>query len=283
MLGRSLLFAFFTFTSELTPTTASQQSSGSPDSDSELGNHNQFSNIRRVNIGDACVYDSDSKNSCPIAMCLPEPEGCTYIDKYVVSDDGECCPSMCYAVDSDGNECNFDDNDPNPSIEGEICTADDEQKNAFGCPVAKCMAPPEGCSYIFDHYVTNSKGDCCASMCYAVDSDGAKCGVIKIDNEIDVTDPGNEGALCGDEQKNASDCPIAMCSPAPNGCTYIDKYVMSDYGECCPRMCYAVDSDGNECNFDDNDPNPSIEGEMIVQLRCVRLHLMGAPTSTSIS
>eukprot|EP01083_Nonionella_stella_P297128 1009227_1 len=124
------------------------------------------------------------------------------------------------------------------------------------------MAPPEGCSYIFDHYVTNSKGDCCASMCYAVDSDGAKCAVINVENEIDIADPGNEGDLCTDEQKNASDCPIAMCSPAPNGCTYIDKYVMSDYGECCPRMCYAVDSDGNECNFDDNDPNPSIEGEI---------------------
>eukprot|EP01083_Nonionella_stella_P120446 360941_1 len=168
MLGRSLLFAFFTFTSELTPTTASQQSSGSPDSDSELGNHNQFSNIRRVNIGDACVYDSDSKNSCPIAMCLPEPEGCTYIDKYVVSDDGECCPSMCYSVDSDGNECSIDnndgndnDNDPNrnpnrnpTSEEGELCTADEEQKNSGGCAVARCMAPPEGCSYSFDHYVT---------------------------------------------------------------------------------------------------------------------------------
>eukprot|EP01083_Nonionella_stella_P297125 1009219_1 len=165
MLGRSLLFAFFTFTSELTPTTASQQSSGSPDSDSELGNHNQFSNIRRVNIGDACVYDSDSKNSCPIAMCLPEPEGCTYIDKYVVSDDGECCPSMCYAVDSDGNECNFDDNDPNPSID---------------------------------------------------------------------------------------DCPIAMCSPAPNGGRYALLMMKR-------------------------------RTRLIVQLRCVRLHLMGAPTSTSIS
>eukprot|EP01083_Nonionella_stella_P297126 1009224_1 len=100
------------------------------------------------------------------------------------------------------------------------------------------MAPPEGCSYIFDHYVTNSKGDCCASMCYAVDSDGAKCAVINVENEIDIADPGNEGDLCTDEQKNASDCPIAMCSPAPN---------------------------------------------VIVQLRCVRLHLMGAPTSTSIS
>mmetsp|Transcript_13886 Transcript_13886/g.20717 ORF Transcript_13886/g.20717 Transcript_13886/m.20717 type:complete len:225 (-) Transcript_13886:64-738(-) len=183
MFGRSLLFAFFTFTSELTPTTASQQSSGSPDSDSELGNHNQFSNIRRVNTGDVCVYDSDSKNSCPIAMCLPAPEGCNYIDKYVVSEDGECCPSMCYAVDSDGAKCAVinieNESDVTDSsmrleaaIEGELCTADDEQKNTFGCPVASCMAPPEGWSYIFDHYVTNSEGDCCASMCYAVRSDG---------------------------------------------------------------------------------------------------------------
>eukprot|EP01083_Nonionella_stella_P120443 360936_1 len=117
-------------------------------------------------------YVTNSKGDCPIAMCSPAPNGCTYIDKYIMSKYGECCPSLCYAVDSDGNECNFDDNDPNPSIEGELCTADDEQKNTFGCPVASCMTPPEGWSYIFDHYVINSQGDCCASMCYAVDLDG---------------------------------------------------------------------------------------------------------------
>eukprot|EP00554_Chaetoceros_debilis_P015257 CAMPEP_0194124828 /NCGR_PEP_ID=MMETSP0150-20130528/59146_1 /TAXON_ID=122233 /ORGANISM="Chaetoceros debilis, Strain MM31A-1" /LENGTH=289 /DNA_ID=CAMNT_0038818611 /DNA_START=106 /DNA_END=975 /DNA_ORIENTATION=+ len=254
MFGRSLLFAFFTFTSELTPTTASQQSSGSPDSDSELGNHNQFSNIRRVNTGDVCVYDSDSKNSCPIAMCLPAPEGCNYIDKYVVSEDGECCPSMCYAVDSDGNECFENEIDiTDPSNEGDICAADDEQKNALGCPVAKCMAPPEGCSYMFDHYVTNSEGDCCASLCYAVDSDGAKCAVINIENEIDITDPSIEGDICtaDDEEKNALGCPVATCMAPPEGCSYtFDHYVTNSEGDCCASMCYAVRSDGEARLFE---------------------------------
>lgn len=45
---------------------------------------------------------------------------------------------------------------------------------SFGCPVAKCPAPPGGCEYV-DEYRLNEVRDCCAVLCFATDSLGNEC------------------------------------------------------------------------------------------------------------
>jgi hypothetical protein len=163
---------------------------------------------------------------------------------------------------------------------GDTCNIK-EWGNTFGCPVAKCMAPPSGCSYKFDSYVINASGDCCARMCYAVDANGDECG-------FDDTSAGESSSLLTNRKKNlnqqnqhhsdtkriatinigdtcnpteteteqvdpfAFGCPVASCTVPPLGCSYIsDSYVINSSGDCCARMCYAVDANGNECSFDD--------------------------------
>ncbi len=44
----------------------------------------------------------------------------------------------------------------------------------FGCPVAKCMEPQEGCMYTIAFDI-NFRNDCCQKLCYFVDSDGEEC------------------------------------------------------------------------------------------------------------
>jgi len=57
---------------------------------------------------------------------------------------------------------------------GDQC--DPEQwSSSFSCPVAKCATSPQGCEYVRDHYIINQDRDCCAEMCFSVDSQGNKC------------------------------------------------------------------------------------------------------------
>eukprot|EP00539_Tryblionella_compressa_P005545 CAMPEP_0178753632 /NCGR_PEP_ID=MMETSP0744-20121128/11713_1 /TAXON_ID=913974 /ORGANISM="Nitzschia punctata, Strain CCMP561" /LENGTH=284 /DNA_ID=CAMNT_0020407457 /DNA_START=113 /DNA_END=967 /DNA_ORIENTATION=+ len=51
----------------------------------------------------------------------------------------------------------------------------DQWGSTFGCPVAKCAEPPEGCQYDQAFYVLNDLRDCCAALCYATDSLGNEC------------------------------------------------------------------------------------------------------------
>mmetsp|Transcript_92442 Transcript_92442/g.138459 ORF Transcript_92442/g.138459 Transcript_92442/m.138459 type:complete len:317 (-) Transcript_92442:81-1031(-) len=56
---------------------------------------------------------------------------------------------------------------------GDRCVPEGEP--SFGCALADCTEPPEGCQYVFDHYVVNNMRDCCAELCHAVDSNGNEC------------------------------------------------------------------------------------------------------------
>jgi hypothetical protein len=57
---------------------------------------------------------------------------------------------------------------------GDQCVSDDWGAT-FGCPQAGCADAPQDCDYVFDHYVINDIRDCCAELCYAVDSGGNEC------------------------------------------------------------------------------------------------------------
>lgn len=56
--------------------------------------------------------------------------------------------------------------------------------------------------------------------------------------------------LCVPEQWGLSfACPVASCAQPPSGCDYgLARYVLNNVRDCCAVLCYATDSNGNECS-----------------------------------
>ncbi|CAB9524844.1 expressed unknown protein [Seminavis robusta] len=196
---------------------------------------------------------------CPVADCFAEQSaGCEYDTAgapFSVNELGDCCQRQCYAVDSNGNECTGNNNPQEEKI-GEECDPASWGTDPNFCPVAKCVAPPEGCNYVFDHYVVNGDGNCCASLCYAVDDNDNQCNIsLEGDEEEDTSSNGRVGSTCNATETGTDPCPVAGCTEAPEGCDYVtDHFVFNMDGHCCPSLCYAVDANGNECTI-------SLEGE----------------------
>lgn len=214
-----------------------------------------------------CTSYTDGCNSCTA------PDGNTALS---------ACTEMfceCYNDDSCVPKCN--DNDKcvpaaMKSEEMELC----EPTGDESCPVARCKSPPEGCNYIFDHFVMQEDGQCCASLCYAVDAEGAHCPFEPVSEEgivaptlvedgpngtalpMDMPEDMNmEGMECIPEKEDevtatarnadASHCPVAGCASPPEGCEYVPGPTLYDSeGHCCEVQCYAVDGDGKECSAD---------------------------------
>ena len=69
------------------------------------------------------------------------------------------------------------------------------------------------------------------------------------------------GDTCNPEEWGATfECPAYSidCSPPPEGCNYMSNdFVINEVRDCCPKPCYAVDGDGNDCSFDHQLPTPT--------------------------
>ncbi len=58
------------------------------------------------------------------------------------------------------------------------------------------------------------------------------------------------GESCNEQEGATFGCPMASCVEPPKGCTYsTTAYAVNTFGDCCPRMCFAVDADGKECTL----------------------------------
>jgi hypothetical protein len=224
---------------------------------------------------------------CPVAGCAPPGDAaCQYQEgDFVLDGEGNCCREQCVFVNTNGERCTFGEDmgittqedmgvttaedigvttEEGDKTEEDSTTATTECTPAGdeACPVATCMQLQEGCEYKFDHYVLDSDGVCCASLCYAVDSNGNECPHEDSGEDQDAINlqPGDmcmplkvDTVAATATTKQATEpedvkCPIASCATAPQGCEYkMDHYVINGVGDCCPELCYAVDSDGNEC------------------------------------
>jgi len=73
-----------------------------------------------------------------------------------------------------------------------------------------------------------------------------------------VKDPGDP---CNEVQGATFGCPIAGCIEPPKGCTYSTAaYAVNSLGDCCPKMCFAVDTDGRECSANGVSTSSTSEG-----------------------
>ena len=58
--------------------------------------------------GDSCKFSVwGATFQYPVAKCMAPPEGCTYSREYFINDVGDCIQPQCYAVDTNGNQCEF--------------------------------------------------------------------------------------------------------------------------------------------------------------------------------
>mmetsp|Transcript_16361 Transcript_16361/g.18863 ORF Transcript_16361/g.18863 Transcript_16361/m.18863 type:complete len:122 (-) Transcript_16361:96-461(-) len=59
--------------------------------------------------------------------------------------------------------------------ENSTCLPDDPSTKDLSCPMAKCREAPQGCRYVFNHYIINELGNCCPALCYVVNDSGDEC------------------------------------------------------------------------------------------------------------
>ena len=201
-----------------------------------------------------CTSYTDGCNTCSAPDGNNALAACTEMH-CPCYDDGSCvlkCLDNDLCVPTDSNVITEVDCIPDP-------------EGNENCPVAKCAAPPQGCDYIFDHYVLNERGVCCASLCYAVDGNGKHCS---FEPPATPTDSGNAttvnpdfqvGAACNPPTAMARQgtatstenwldfCSVAGCPPELEDCGYVfEDWKINEEGTCCPTSSHAVDKEGNK-------------------------------------
>ena len=126
-------------------------------------------------------------------------------------------------MDATGDDCR---------TPGDVCTPAEVVPGTV-CPTTSRRS--------LDHFEIDANGDCCPAMCGDDSTEDAH------QEEEQCFDPGDP---CMPTDPNDTACPVARCTAPPDGCQYkFDAYVFRDDGRCCPKLCFAVDNDGNECNF----------------------------------
>ena len=136
-----------------------------------------------------------------------------------------------------------------------------------GEPYLDPWAPDNDILDACDYLSSNNDGEdyaaaesYCSSVANRCNGEGVciEIGIIPSLEAIDVIVPalneiygiGDVGDECLPEEWGTTfQCPVAGCLEAPLGCEYItDHTVINTIRDCCPELCYAVDSDGNQCS-----------------------------------
>lgn len=131
-----------------------------------------------------------------------------------------------------------------------------------GCAVARCRAPPAGCSLVTEYKRGGSSiadaTTCCPILCLSrYDTNGKIC---KFNDDQEEEEEIKCDKYYGPQTKG---CRITKCvGPAPMGCSFVTEYKRGGSSNCCnadPATCCPVpclkrnDANGEICKFEEED------------------------------